>query len=255
MINPIRILLAVIRAILMVLSITIYLIVYSVSLLFWKNTQKRAFRLRRNWLRLGSIILGLRTQVEGLENIPAHACLYVSNHRSLSDPFHVCRYIDAFMIAQMGLNKMPVLDYGFRLTGIIYVDRDDKDSRKQTRETLIQTIKSGYNVFVCPEGTTNERRRTRPFKPGTFVEAAKHGFDIVPVTIEYKYDRAYWRVGSLAKQFIREYGHWLNETKIKINPPIRSEDPEYLLNTTQSIINDNMLTLQKGWSQATFPSE
>lgn len=219
---------------------------YLLSLLFSKHTKKRAFRLRRNWLKIAIKILNIKIHLEGKPlNRPA---IYVSNHRSFSDPLIALRFLDAFVIAKAEVSRYPLINKGAELTGIVYVDRDNQDSRRATREKMIGVIQEGYNVLVYPEGTVGKNLITLPFKKGTFMEAAENNLSIVPIAIEYKSKKDLWLIPNFIKHYLQQFSKWKTEVKIKFGPEIKAKDGEALHSEAYNWINSQINEMQKNWS-------
>jgi 1-acyl-sn-glycerol-3-phosphate acyltransferase len=226
----------------------IFLLVYGLSLLVSKHTPHRAFRLRRNWLRLANWFLWIKTDVKG--SPPITPALYVSNHRSFSDPLVLLKYLDAYVIAKAEVSSYPLINKGAEVTGIVYVKREDRDSRRATRDTMINTIKSGYNVLVYPEGTVGKEKHTLPFKIGTFIEAAKEGIPVVPIAIEYKSPKDLWMIPNFLKQYMYQFSKWKTEVRLEFGPVLKSDDGEELHRLTEGWVNQKISEMQKGWSQS-----
>lgn len=228
----------------------IFLLVYGISLIFSKHTDKRAFRLRRNYLRLLCLpILNIKVEFSGeLTNKPS---LYVANHRSFSDPAIICRYLEAFVIAKAEVADLPVLNIGAKATGVLYVKREDQSSRNAAREAMISHIKNGRSILVFPEGTVGNQQFTKEFKSGTFREAAKNGIPVVPVTLEYQSPLDMWESGGLVNQYFRQYSKWTTYTKLHISSPILPHNPEeHSTLTAKKEINIQMEQMQRDWSKA-----
>ncbi len=241
-------LLAIIRAVMMALSMILYMLLYSVKRLFVKHTPEQAFKLRRAWMKIGNPIMGNQVTITGQPlDEPA---IYMSNHRSFSDPLVQANAFDAFIIAKAEVADIPVMSQAATLTGIIYVKRESIKSRKATLETLVDTVKKGYNVLIYPEGTTGDQLLTKQFKFGAFKSAALNGFPVVPVAIEYSKQKDLWMNRTLIAHFMLQFAKWKTEVKISLGPAIRSSDPQELLDQTQSWINKELAKMQKGWQEA-----
>lgn len=195
-------------------------------------------------------ILGLKLEMKG--KVHDKAALYVCNHRTLSDPFALAYFLDAFVIAKAEVDNIPLLNKGAKITGIIYVKRESKDSRKATRQAMIDTVKSGLNVLVYPEGTTNGELKTLPYKPGTFVEAARNGLPIVPVVIEYKTKWDLWIDEGTAKQWFKQFWKLRTECKMIIGDAIFSDDFEYLREKVENWSNAEILSIHQNWEGSHF---
>ena len=229
----------------------VYLGIYLGTSIVYKRTQKRDFRLRRNYLKLINPILGVSVKVSGKPHDgPA---LYVSNHRSFIDPFVVAPHVDVFFIAKAEVGKMPILSIGFDVTGVILVDRDSQNSRTNTREQLVEKLNAGYNVLIYVEGTTGAYQQTKPFKMGAFSEAAKNGFSIIPVSVEYKTKKDRWASGPIGKQYFRQIGKLRTHVKLHFGEPIQSDDRRVLSSSTKEVINKNLSLLQENFSEPFIP--
>ncbi len=213
-----------------------------------KNTPKRGFLLRRIILTIINPILGIKVNAEITPyDKPA---LYVSNHRGLLDFFVAFKYIEAFVLAKASVKNMPLVGFAGDVTGIIYVKRDNKSSRTAARQEIVKILKSGNSVFLYPEGTINTERTTMEFKIGSFEEAFKHGFPVIPVAQEYKSKDDLWLKDNVFQQFYSQFGKCKSEIKISIGAPIQGESPKELMENAKNWIDTKLLQMQKGWSTA-----
>ncbi len=213
-----------------------------------KNTPERGFWLRRVILTIINPILGIKIDAEiNLYDKPA---LYVSNHRGLLDFFVSFKYINAFVLAKASVKNMPLVGFAGNVTGIIYVQRDNKSSRTSARQEIVKILKSGSSVFLYPEGTTNTEKTTMEFKIGSFEEAFKHGFPVIPVAQEYKSKDDLWLKDNVFQQFYSQFGKCKSEVKISIGEPIQAESPKELMENSKRWIDTKLLQMQEGWSTA-----
>ena len=175
-----RNILASIRGILVLLSMLFYLLGYAFSRLFFKHTKESGLALRLMWVRqMVYPIMNIKVEVKGAAG--AEGALYVSNHRSFSDPLILSKYLNAFIIAKAEVGGYPLISKGAEVTGVIYVKREDKNSRTDARKAYVDVVKNGHNILVYPEGTVSTDKGTLPFKKGTFIEAAKEKIQVVPM--------------------------------------------------------------------------
>lgn len=226
----------------------IYMLSYAVSCLVVPHSKNRALNLRAHFLRYVALpVLNIHVIKQGdIADIPA---LYVANHRSFSDPLVICRYLKAFVIAKAEVSGYPIINKGAQLTGVIWVDRQDKGSRTSTRDKMIETIKEGYNVLVYPEGTVGTDKLTLPFRKGTFIEAAAHNIPVIPIAIEYKSPKDLWVLEKFIPQYLYQFSKWRTEVKIHISRPIYHTDGQELHDLAQSWIDYHLSEMQKGWSE------
>jgi len=222
---------------------------YLISLLFTKGSRERTFRLRRNYLKvIIPYVLNVKMDVKG--SPIEESALYVSNHRTFCDPGISSIFLNAFVIAKAEIADYPLINKGAELTGVIWVKRESKDSRKATRKALVETIQSGYNVMVYPEGTTNDQKNISKYLDGTFREMTAINKPAVPVALEYRDKKDLWKNRSLASQYFRQFSAWRTEVKMEIGPAFRDTDGVALSRKCANWTNDKMNEMQAGWSRA-----
>lgn len=246
--NPIKLVVALIRAFLMMLLVIVFLAGYGITLLFKRHTTSRAFTLRRNYMRFLKPILNIRfeEQIGEMHDGPA---LYVSNHRSFMDPFVASCFVEAYIIAKAEVASIPIINIGAQATGIIYVKREERKSRAATRALMIETLKSGHNILIYPEGTVGVDAHTLPFKPGSFRAIAEHNIPVVPIALEYRCDYSFWRTPSLFKHFVNHAGSWVIPCKLSIGKAMYHEDGSILRDQVEAWVNGELKRMQAGWSE------
>ncbi len=236
------------RACILLVTIASFMLSYLISLLFRKRTKATDFDLRRSWVSLASNVMGIKYTVTGkMHDKPS---LYVSNHRSFSDPLVSTIFIDAFVIAKAEVAGYPFINKGAEMTGVLYVKRENKDSRSAARQALVDTILAGHNVLVYPEGTVSKTRKVIPYKHGTFKEAALNNIPVVPIALEYKNEVDMWPSGSFVKQFFRQFSKPNTYVKMTIGPVFENSDGNTLREQVENWTNEELARLQKGWSDA-----
>lgn len=243
--------LAFVRAMVVIITMILWLVYYMITSPFLGDTTKRAFALRRHWLRhIGNPVLNIKSTIEG--GPVGEPAIYVCNHRSFADPIVLCRELDAFVIAKAEVANYPIISWGAEKTGVLYVKRDNKDSRNAVREKMIETLRSGHNVLVYPEGTIGLHTHTLAFKPGTFLEAAEKGIPVVPVAIEYQDDSDLWRHSNFLVQFFTQFGKWQSTVKLRFGSALHSKDGEWLKTESERWVNEQLEEMQKGWTKIHF---
>lgn len=246
--------LATVRGIALLLTMLFYLIGYAISRIFWKHTKESGLRLRKLWMSsMAYPILNLQVSVSG--SASDQPALYVCNHRSFTDPIITSKYLNAFIIAKAEIADYPLISKGAEVTGIIYVKREEKDSRTDARNALVNMVKDGHNILVYPEGTISTTKHTLPFKKGTFIEAAKEGLAVVPVALEYRSPKDLWLISNIVGQYLSSFGKWKTEAKLTFGEPVRMEDGIALADHCESWINQEIARMHKGWTQMDFAEE
>ncbi len=73
-------------------------------------------------------------------------------------------------------------DFFFRLTGVIYVDTEDKADRRNTLSMMIKALKNNVPIFLFPEGIWNVSESLPLYQiyPGALKAAEAGSVPIVP---------------------------------------------------------------------------
>ena len=187
------------------------------------------------------IILRIKFEVEGKENIPSETFVVYGNHKSNCDVILVYLAYHRVMsaVAKKDLAKVPILKIIMKNFEVVPLDRENEREGVKALLHAIKLVKGGYNMIIFPEGgiKTREYETMVGFKAGSFKLATKAGATVSPVSI----------IGSskISKNF-----PW-HKTKVKllIHKPITKEMYENentfdLGETVQKIIDDGVTTQQ-----------
>jgi len=135
--------------------------------------------------------LGMTVEIEGRENFdPRATYLVMSNHQSHYDVpvlFHVLGTLGGKslrMIAKIELFSVPLFGRAMREAGFIAIDRGSRKSAMASLRRAQETMRSGVNVWIAPEGTRSPTGELLPFKKGGFHLAIDVGQAILPITIQ-----------------------------------------------------------------------
>ena len=132
------------------------------------------------WLRL---TCGVMIRVRGLDNIPANACVVLSNHQSTWETFFLqFLFVPASMILKRELLWIPFFGWGLYFMRAIAIKRSNPAGAiRQVLKQGKQRLTQGINVVIFPEGT-----RVRTGEVGTFMTsgaalAKSAGVQLLPV--------------------------------------------------------------------------
>ncbi|MCM1247224.1 MAG: 1-acyl-sn-glycerol-3-phosphate acyltransferase [Lachnoclostridium sp.] len=125
--------------------------------------------------------------------------IYAVNHSCRYDMPIVGQAIEKHTYVLAGKQNLELLDrIFFRLNGVIYVDRKDKESKIAARNTMLKLLLKGCNLCVFPEGTWN-LTPSKPMLPlywGIIDIAKAAKTSIIPMILEYKGNDCYVKFGS-----------------------------------------------------------
>lgn len=209
---------------------------------------KRGIRYRRFIIRNLLVILGSSIITYG--KVPTESGLIISNHRSYFDPIVILQNILAYPIAKIEVASWPLVGAVCKTTGVIFVKREEKSSRRNTLQKVQAILKNGFSILNTPEGTTHIEPTTIAFKLGAFKLAAQLKVPVIPIAIDYKYLSDAW-IGddTFLPHFIRCFGKWRTEIKISYLPPIYGDNPEELIKKSKEAIDKELIRFRKDWNK------
>ncbi len=136
------------------------------------------------FVRIGVRAAGIQFRAEGLENIPARACVFACNHASNADPPVLVLAIPrrVSILVKRELFHVPILATGMRQAEFVPVDRGASQG-SVGMDAVAQALKNGLSFLIFAEGTRSPDGRLRPFRKGAVLMAIQAGAPIVPVAI------------------------------------------------------------------------
>jgi lyso-ornithine lipid O-acyltransferase len=217
------------------------------------NDLSHALELRRRWANFCCSLVGVRIDVNEPPAMEG-PCLYMGNHRSYFDPVAVLRDVKALPVAKAEISGWPFIGFAARSSGVMYVKRENRDSRRATVLAIEETLKDGFSVLVYPEASTHMDATCREFRPGAFRLAAEMGVAIVPIAIEYSRPEDAW-VGTdtFIPHFLSVFGQHRIYVKMRYGQPIRDADPERLSARVREWIDDQVAAMRPGFYKTGTP--
>jgi len=146
----------------------------------WQHAFARVW----SWLILTTS--GIRTRVEGIENLdPRQTAIYCANHQSAMDIpiLFVNLPVQFRFVAKRSLFNMPFMGWHLRRSGHIPVDRKRPREAMKSMDEAAAKIRAGSSVILFPEGHRSRDGKIGPFKSGSFYLAIQSGVPIVPITL------------------------------------------------------------------------
>ena len=232
------------RFILFIIISLIYIFIGYIYAYLTKNKPLEILKLRRIYVLVITKVLGIQIKVRNVPKIKSF--ILIVNHRTYLDPVVISRHLLMFPLAKMEVSKWPLIGWGAKLSGGFFVKREDKNSRKEASNKIIEFVKEDKIVMICPEGTTHTKAQTIDFKPRTFINAASNNIAIVPTAIEYgTKDDAWVGDDTFLRHFFECFGKWQTKVILSYGEPIKNKDWEILLTDTKTWIDTEMLVLRK----------
>lgn len=207
----------------------------------------RSMRIRRSWARYLLPHIGISMRVTGTP--PDFPCLLMGNHRSYLDPILLLCDTIACPVSKAEVAAWPVIGYGAKVSGVIFLKRENNSSRKLTLMGIADRLAEGYSVILFPEGTTHADPQCRPFNRGGFKLAARESVAVLPVAIEFGSKEDYW-IGNDAflPHFFRRFSEKNIQVRVHYGQPLVSNDPAYLAEEARHRINRELADMQKSFA-------
>jgi 1-acyl-sn-glycerol-3-phosphate acyltransferase len=165
---------------------TVVLGTFSLLSSFFDHSGRIQHKLARLWSSLILRTTGSPFTVTGLDRLNlTQPAIYAANHSSALDipVLYVGLPFQFRILAKLELFRLPILGSHLKRSGQIPIDRTDARASLRSLSAASQTVKSGMNLVIFPEGGRSTDGHLQPFLGGTFYVAIKAQVPIVPMAI------------------------------------------------------------------------
>ena len=140
----------------------------------------------RAWISIFFFLIGCRLKIKGKENFKKSTnYIVICNHNSLMDVPVATPFIPGAnkTIAKIEMSRIPLFGLIYK-RGSILVDRNDKDSRRDSFTSMKNVLAMGMHMCIYPEGTRNKTEMPiKDFHNGAFKLAVETGTPILPAIL------------------------------------------------------------------------
>ena len=209
---------AAVRSLTTYIAVSLYILILAPPGLLFAYLSGRngiLYDLGHGGIRMALWLAGIKTDVSGLEHVPAgSAVIFVANHESNVDPpvLFTRLHPRLHVLFKEELLKLPLLGRVFMMGGFVPVARGSRERSMASIADAARSVAAGNNFLVFPEGTRSRTQELLPFKKGGFIMAIEAQAPIVPVAIEG--GRTAMRKGSLLV--------WPAHVVVKVGEPIET---------------------------------
>ncbi|MES2978679.1 MAG: lysophospholipid acyltransferase family protein [Pseudomonadota bacterium] len=186
---------ALIRSVLHLIWMTVTVIPWALAVviasLFLSSTQ--IYWMCAGWLRLavsgGTVILGIRNRVTGMENLPVgetSACVLLVKHQSTWETFSMVTLMPHPLayVFKKELLYVPFFGWAMARMDMIHIDRSKRsEAFNKVVEQGRRLMKQGVWVIMFPEGTRIPRGQKGVYKSGGTRLAIETGAPVIPVAV------------------------------------------------------------------------
>ncbi|MDO8971232.1 MAG: lysophospholipid acyltransferase family protein [Saprospiraceae bacterium] len=216
------------------------------SSLIWGIDIRRSMLIRQHWAKHMLPAIGIRIKSSGTP--PDFPCILMGNHRSYLDPAVLVHDVFAYPVSKAEVEHWPLIGYGSKVSGVLFLKRESADSRKRTLQGISEKLREGFPVILFPEGTTHSDPTTREFRLGGFKLAVEENIPIVPFAIDYASTEDHW-IGNdtFLPHFLRRFGEKEMRVQIRFGEAIWGDDPQELLESAKLWIDAELREIAEEW--------
>ena len=138
----------------------------------------------RHWARTIVKVVGIKIQTNAI--VPATPFFLVSNHLSYLDIIVLASQLDCVFVAKREIADWPVFGLLSRSMNTIFIDRARVADIPRVNALIVETLQSGQNIVVFPEGTSTSGAEILPFKPSLLEPAARGSFPVAYASLKYR---------------------------------------------------------------------
>lgn len=172
------------------------------------------FREKLNILikKILKVIIKYQVIADGYENIPDGPVIYASSHQDFNDIINSIYTYPEHVLTLNASNIRTILKKLLNVNGVIFIDRDDKDSRFLAKIEIQKALAKRKSVNMYPEATWNcsPSKLHLPFYIGMIDIAKRMGVPVIPVVQEYTYDETKLDGKSHVKSVHVRFGRQIN---------------------------------------------
>jgi 1-acyl-sn-glycerol-3-phosphate acyltransferase len=175
----------------------VYNVLFYALLVFWILVALPSFVLpprafmavAKAWARssvwLMRVVCNTRTEVRGLDRIPAGPLVVASKHQSMWETFALMPFFDRpLFIYKRELGKIPFFGWYLKKSKMVGVDRDGgARSLIDMAKRATEEVQLGRQLIIFPEGTRRPVDAAPDYKPGVAQIYNKCGAPCLPVAL------------------------------------------------------------------------
>lgn len=170
--------------------------------------------------------------------------LIIANHMGFLDIPALLSIYPAVFVIKMEMRRVFYFGKALERQGHVFVERDDKKSRRRAAMEIMRTLKRGNRLIVFPEGRASPGAERLRFQAASFAVAKRLGLKVETCIIDYLPDRRMleWDVnrGTLP-QLVDLFGRHRMDISLEFLPATTvDDDPEDFANELHDIVQGRL---------------
>ncbi|MGE8358530.1 lysophospholipid acyltransferase family protein [Pseudomonas sp.] len=132
---------------------------------------------------LAKVLVGIRYEISGLENIPQKPCVILAKHQSTWETFFLSALFEPMtQVLKRELLYVPFFGWAMAMLRPIAIDRDNpKAALKQLASKGHERLEQGVWVLIFPEGTRIPPGQIGKFSRGGAALAVNANLPVLPI--------------------------------------------------------------------------
>jgi 1-acyl-sn-glycerol-3-phosphate acyltransferase len=222
------------RALLATLLTFLMIVSFSLRQVLIRSTTRRqhvAAQWMHCWGRLLAKIFGYR--IRKVNPVLPQGCLIVPNHIGYGDIVALLAAHPCVFVSKADISQWPLLGWGARLGGIIFVSRRRDRALSDVKVQVQQRLAAGQNVVIFLEGTTTDGQSVERFHSALLQAAIDVNAPVLPIAIHWtthnphlsiSEDVAYWKDHTMGTHLVRHLGRNSKLVRLSYGTALASEN-------------------------------
>jgi 1-acyl-sn-glycerol-3-phosphate acyltransferase len=164
---------------------------YAICVVLWSwLPMPRRYRMVLGWTRFAieaaRVILGVRWEVRGRENLPDEPAIILSKHQSVWETLWFTTFMPRPLcyVYKHEIHYMPLVGWAMMTLDMIHIDRSrGHDAFEQVAEQGARKLARGSWIVIFPEGTRTAPGAEPRYKTGGARLAVRTGAPIIPIAL------------------------------------------------------------------------
>jgi 1-acyl-sn-glycerol-3-phosphate acyltransferase len=174
-------------------------------------TRRSALAAIRLWSRgvltMARIIVGIRFEVRGRENLPDGPCIIAAQHQAAFETFALFLLFEyPVFVMKESLQWIPLIGWYIKRGGLVGIDRSaGAGAMRRMLRAAEQAVSRGETLLIFPEGTRTPPGGNTPYKPGIVALYTHTSAPVVPMALNTGYFWGKTRLLKVPGQIVFEF--------------------------------------------------